>query len=124
MIGDEVESEGGDMALYLTHFSYTPESWAGLVEHPRDRREELRPFIEAAGAKLIDMYFTFGKEDGVLLTEGDNVSAAAISIAATAAGGIKSVETQVLLTVDEMLEALEKAAELPYRAPKEVPVHA
>jgi uncharacterized protein with GYD domain len=112
------------MALFLTHFSYTPESWMGLISHPRDRREELRPFIEAAGGRLIDMYFTFGKEDGVLLTEGDNVSAAAISIAATAAGGIKSIETQVLLTVDEMLEALEKAAELPYRAPKEAPVHA
>ena len=33
------------MALFLTHFSYTPESWMGLVSHPRDRREELRPFI-------------------------------------------------------------------------------
>ena len=112
------------MALYLTHFSYTPESWAGLVAHPRDRREDLQPMVEAAGVRLIEMYFTFGKEDGVLLTEGDNVSAAAISIAATAAGGIKSVETQVLLTVDEMIEALQKAAELPYRAPKETPVTA
>ena len=112
------------MALYLTHFSYTPESWAGLMSHPRDRREDLRPFIEAAGARLVDMYFTFGKEDGILLTEGDNVSAAAISIAATAAGGLKSAETQVLLTVDELLEALHKASELPYRTPKDVPVHA
>jgi uncharacterized protein with GYD domain len=112
------------VALYLTHFSYTPESWAALCAQPRDRREELRPFIEAAGGRLIEMYFAFGKEDGVLLTEGDNISAAAISIAATAAGGVKSVDTQVLLTVDEMLEALRKAAELPYRAPKETSVTA
>ena len=112
------------MALYLTQFSYTPESWAGLVANPRDRREELRPLFEAAGAKLIDMYFTFGKEDGVILSEGDNIAAAAVSIAAAAAGGVKSVDTQVLLTVDEMIEALHKAAELPYRAPAEAGVHA
>jgi uncharacterized protein with GYD domain len=112
------------VALYLTHFSYTPESWAGLIREPRDRREELRPIFEAAGAKLIEMYFTFGKEDGVVLSEGDNVSAAAISIAAAAGGGVKSVDTQVLLTVDEMIEALHKAAEVPYQAPAETGVHA
>jgi uncharacterized protein with GYD domain len=112
------------MSLYLTHFSYTPESWAGLMKDPRDRREELRPLFETAGAKLIDMYFTFGKEDGVVLSEGDNVSAAAISIAAAASGGMRSVDTQVLMTVDEMIEALHKAAELPYRAPAEAGVHA
>jgi uncharacterized protein with GYD domain len=105
------------MALYLTHFSYTPESWAALMREPHDRREELRPFFEAAGVRLIEMYYTFGKDDGFILSEGDNVSAAAISIAASAGGAVAAIETQVLLTVDEMLEALHKAAELPYRAP-------
>jgi uncharacterized protein with GYD domain len=94
------------------------------MKDPRDRREDLRPFFEAAGARLIDMYFTFGKEDGVVLSEGDNVSAAAISIAAAASGSMRSVDTQVLMTVEEMIEALHKAAELPYRAPAETAVHA
>jgi uncharacterized protein with GYD domain len=105
------------MALYLTRFSYTPESWAALVAEPRDRREELRPFFEAAGARLIDMYFTFGERDGFILSEGDNVAAAAIAVAAAAGGGVSSVDTTVMLTVDEMIDALHKAAELPYRAP-------
>ena len=105
------------MSLYLTRFSYTPESWAGLMAEPHDRREDLRPFFEAAGARLIEMYFTFGASDGFILSEGDNASAAAVSIAAAAAGGVSSVDTTVLLTVDEMIDALHKAAELPYRAP-------
>jgi uncharacterized protein with GYD domain len=105
------------MALYLIRFSYTPESWAGLMSEPRDRREELRPFFEAAGARLIDMYFTFGERDGVILAEGDNVSAAAVAVAAAAGGGVSNVDTTVMLTVDEMIEALHKAGELPYKAP-------
>jgi uncharacterized protein with GYD domain len=118
-------SEGGcRMALYLTHFDYTPETWKALMSAPRDRREELRPFFEAAGARLIDMYFTFGEKAGFILSEGSNVSAAAISICVTASGAVKGVETTVLMTVDEMLEALAKAQELPYRAPTEMPVAA
>src|SRR5919204_4474086 len=107
------------MALYLTHFSYTPESWAALMHEQRDRRKELRPVFEAAGARLIEMYYTFGERDGFILSEGDNVSAAAISIAAAAGGGVSHIGTTVLMTVDEMLDALHKAAELPYRAPAE-----
>lgn len=112
------------MSLYLTRFSYTPESWAGLMREPRDRREELRPFFEAAGARLIDMYFTFGESDGCILSEGDNVSAAAVSIAAAAGGGVSNVETTVMMTVDEMIDALHKAAELRYPAPSAQPVTA
>jgi uncharacterized protein with GYD domain len=112
------------MALYLTRFSYTPESWAALIQNPHDRREDLRPFVEAAGGRLIDMYFTFGEDDGLLLIEGDNVSAAAISIAAAAAGGVSKIETTVMMTVDEMLEAMRKATELPYRVPAESAVMA
>jgi uncharacterized protein with GYD domain len=107
------------MALFLTHFSYTPESWAALMSEPRDRREDLRPMFEAAGARLIDLYYTFGEKSGFVLSEGPNVAAAAISIAVTASGAVTDVETTVMLTVEEMLEALAKAQELPYRAPTE-----
>jgi uncharacterized protein with GYD domain len=113
------------MPLYLTNFSYTPESWAALMNEPRDRREDLRPLFEAAGARLIDMYFTFGEKSGFVLSEGSNVAAAAISIAVSASGAVTNVETTVMLTVDEMLEAFAKARELPaYRMPSERPAHA
>ncbi|TIX77308.1 MAG: GYD family protein, partial [Mesorhizobium sp.] len=28
--------------MYLTQFSYTPETWARLIENPEDRREAAR----------------------------------------------------------------------------------
>ena len=31
------------MALYLTRFSYTPETWARMTKNPEDRREAARP---------------------------------------------------------------------------------
>ena len=32
------------MPLYLTRFSYTPETWARMIAHPEDRREALTRF--------------------------------------------------------------------------------
>jgi len=37
------------MAMYLTRFSYTPETWARMIEKPEDRREAARTYIESAG---------------------------------------------------------------------------
>ena len=40
------------MALYLSKFSYTPETWARLIGHPEDRREAARSYIESVGAHV------------------------------------------------------------------------
>ncbi len=34
------------MAMYLTRFSYTPETWARMIENPEDRREAARAYME------------------------------------------------------------------------------
>jgi hypothetical protein len=47
----------------------------------------------------------------------DNVSAAAFSLAGSAGGGIKAVKTTPLLTIDEGIEAMRKAAGAGYRPP-------
>ena len=36
------------MALYLSKFSYTPETWARLIENPEDRQEAARSYIEGS----------------------------------------------------------------------------
>jgi uncharacterized protein with GYD domain len=106
------------MPLYLVHFSYTPEAWRKLIENPEDRREAVGKLVEAVDGKLHGFWYAFGGHDGFLLVEApDNVSAAAVSVAASAGGGVRSTETTVLLTVEEMLEALGKAGDLPYRPP-------
>jgi uncharacterized protein with GYD domain len=106
------------MPLYLTKFSYTPETWARLIAKPEDRRQAAQKYIEAVGGKLHGFWYTFGSHDGYSLLEApDNVSMATVALALSAGGAISALETTVLLTVDETLEALGKVKQVGYRAP-------
>ncbi|MBK5284676.1 MAG: GYD domain-containing protein [Bacteroidia bacterium] len=106
------------MALYLTRFSYTPETWARLTKNPEDRREAARKYIESVGGKLHGFWYAFGEYDGYNLWEApDNVSMAAVSIAIGGGGALSKIETTVLLTVEETLSALGKAQTVAYRQP-------
>jgi uncharacterized protein with GYD domain len=106
------------MPFYLTRFSYTPETWARLVENPEDRREAARAYIESVGGKLHGFWYAFGEHDGWNLWEApDNVSMAAVAIAIGAGGALRSIDTTVLLTVDETLQALDRARSVRYRPP-------
>ena len=106
------------MPHYLIRASYTPEGWVALVKNPQNRREALRPVIEAAGGKLEGFYYAFGEDDVVLLVElPDNVSVAAISISVAAGGAVKSAVTTVLMTAEEAMEAMKRAQGVTYRPP-------
>ena len=106
------------MPLYLSRFSYTPETWARMVEKPEDRRDAARNYIESVGGKLHGFWYAFGSHDGLTLWEApDNVSMAAVAIAIGGGGALSSFETTVLLTVEETLEALQQAKAVQYRAP-------
>jgi len=106
------------MPLYLTRFSYTPETWARLVNNPEDRRKAAQTYIESVGGKLHGFWYAFGSQDGFNLWEApDNVSMAAVALAISGGGALSAFETTVLLTVDETMEAMRKASELTYRAP-------
>ena len=106
------------MPLYLTKFSYTPEAWARLMANPEDRREAARSYIESVGGKLHGFWYAFGSHDGYNLWEApDNVSMAAVAIAIGAGGALRSIETTVLLSVDETIDALRTAAQVRYRPP-------
>ena len=106
------------MPVYLTRFSYTPETWARMIENPEDRRAAAQAYIESVGGKLHGFWYAFGEHDAINLWEApDNVSMAAVALAITGGGALSSLETTVLLTVDETLEALRKAQEVSYRPP-------
>ena len=108
------------MALYLSRFSYTPEAWARLTDNPEDRRKAAQSYIESVGGKLHGFWYAFGDHDAYNLWEApDNVSMAATALAISAGGALSSLQTTVLLTVDETLSALQKASEIRYRAPGE-----
>ena len=106
------------MALYLTRFSYTAETWARFTKHPEDRREAARQYIESVGGKLHGFWYAFGSYDGYNIWEApDNVSMAAVAIAISGGGALSKFETTPLLSVEETLEALKLAGKIGYRAP-------
>ena len=106
------------MPMYLTRFSYTPETWAKLIKKPEDRRAAAQQYIESVGGKLHGFWYAFGDHDGYNLWEApDDVSMAAVAVAIGAGGALSSFETTVLLTVDETLAALGKAKSIKYKPP-------
>lgn len=108
------------MPMYLTRFSYTPEAWARLAKNPEDRRNAARSYIESVGGKLHGFWYAFGEFDGYNLWEApDNVSMAAVAIAIGGGGALSKIETTVLLTVEETLEALGRVDAISYRPPGE-----
>ena len=106
------------MPHFLTQVAYNEEAWQSLVSNPQNRLDAIRPVSEKLGGRVVNAYFAFGDYDFVLITElPDNVSAAALAIAASAGGACKSVKTTPLMEAAEGLEALRKAATSGYRAP-------
>ncbi len=106
------------MPMYLTRFSYTPETWAMMIAQPEDRRRAATAYIESVGGKLHGFWYAFGEHDGVNLWEApDNVSMAAVALAIGGGGALSSIETTVLMSVEETMEALARAQGISYRAP-------
>jgi len=106
------------MALYLTRFSYTAETWSRLTKNPENRREAARKYIESVGGKLHGFWYAFGSYDGYNLWEApDNVSMAAVVIAIGGGGALSKIETIPLLSVEDTLDALKRAQTIGYKPP-------
>ena len=104
--------------MYLTRFRYTPETWAMLIANPEDRRKAAASYIESVGGKLHGFWYAFGSHDGVNLWEApDNVSMSSVVLAIGSGGAVTNLETTVLLTVEEAMEAMGKASGISYKAP-------
>jgi len=104
------------MPKYLFQGSYRPDGTKGLMkEGASQRRANLEALVKQQGGRLEAFYFTFGDADAIGIAElPDNVTTAALSLAINASG-IVAVKTTVLLTVEEMDQAVKK--QVSYRAP-------
>jgi uncharacterized protein with GYD domain len=104
--------------MYLTRFSYTPETWARLIANPEDRRKAATAYVESVGGKLHGFWYAFGSHDGITLWEApDDVSIAAVVLAIGSGGAVTNLDTTVLVTVEDTLAALRTAQGIAYRAP-------
>ena len=106
------------MPLYMSQFAYTAETWAGLTRNPQDRTEAVADLAKKMGGRLVGLYYSFGEHDGIVLSDvPDDVSAAALAMAAAAAGHIRTIRTTRLLTAQEALAAMKKAGGAPLKPP-------
>ncbi len=74
--------------------------------------------IEGMGGRIESIYFAFGDYDIVGIMElPDNVSMAALSMAAGASGAFTNFKTTVLMPMSEGVDAARKAGSIGYRPP-------
>lgn len=107
------------MPKYLLQASYTSEAWAAQIENQEDRITRIRPIIERLGGKLECAFYAFGECDIIAILDfPNNVNAAAWAIAGAASGGVRSVRTTPLLTMEEGIAAMQKAAVSGYEPPR------
>jgi len=104
------------MATYLVQFSYTGDGLKGLIsEGGSKRRDVIEQLVKSLGGRLLAYYFAFGEYDGIAITEGADVSNHLTGILAINASGAVKTKTTILITPEEVDQAVKK---LPaYRAP-------
>ena len=106
------------MPYYLLQVAYTSEAWAAQIKDPQDRVKLVGAVAERLGGRIETAYFSFGEYDVVAITEfPDQESAAALSLAAAAGGAVKAIRTTPLMTIDQGIAAMTKAAGAGYRPP-------
>ncbi len=107
------------MPSYLVQVSYSAECLAALIAKPQNRAEAVRKPIEKLGGKIEGFWFSFGDYDATVIVQmPDNVSTAALSLAVGAGGACKGIKTTPLISVEEGLEAMKKAATCGYKPAK------
>ena len=107
------------MPYYLFQASYTSDAVASLCKRPRNRESAIRSLVQNLGGRLEGAWLAFGDYDVVaVVSMPNNVSAAAMSMAAAAGGALKSAKTTPLLKFSDGVSALKKASRAGYRPPK------
>ena len=100
------------MSKYALLFSYTPETWRGMIKSPEDRAAAVRSLLETSGGTLESLYFMFGGQDGIVIYDvPDTDTAAAISIAVNSSGAFGSIETHELIEPERLVSVLGKAGQ-------------
>ncbi|MDO0932722.1 GYD domain-containing protein [Streptomyces sp. DG2A-72] len=104
------------MPKYLIKVRLTVDGLKGLLnEGAAARRQVVERMVQGLGGRLESQYWAFGDDDVYVTAElPDNTSAAAIGLVTSAAGGVRT-STVVLLSPEEIDEAIRRNVE--YRAP-------
>lgn len=86
------------------------------MKNPQDRAKGVEAAIKNLGGKIERFWLSFGDCDTIGIVDmPDSISAAAFSMAVAAGGACKNVKTTPLLTTEEGIEAMKKAAKCGYK---------
>jgi uncharacterized protein with GYD domain len=103
------------MPKFLVSGSYSPEGLQGLLkEKASGRQAVVKELMASLGGKLEGLYYALGDNDVFVLCDCPDTVTAALSLAASSSGLVRTKVT-ALLTVEETDRAL--AMKPAYRAP-------
>lgn len=104
------------MPKYLLQARYTAEGLKGLLkEGGSKRRAAVEEALKPLGGKVESFYYAFGESDVFVIVDmPDNTSATALLMATNSSGTVE-VKTTVLITTEEVDEAVKKS--VAYRPP-------
>ena len=91
------------MAIFITQGRFTREYIRSGLARPEDRQAAISRLCEQAGGKLLNLYFTLGQFDFLLVSEMPDAKAA------SGGGGIQDVVTTQAFTTSEARALFEQA---------------
>jgi uncharacterized protein with GYD domain len=104
------------MAKYLFHGAYTQAGISGVLRDGGSARvRAVEALAASVGGSLDSMYFAFGGDDFYVIADLPSHAAAAALAATTGASGSVTISTVVLLTAEDLDEAVKLHPN--YRAP-------
>src|SRR5207237_707464 len=99
------------MRQYLLRASYMPDALAALMENPHSREQAVKTVVQELGGILEGWWLAFGEDDVVVIVRmPDETSMAALSMIVSSTGMVRRLATTPLLTTDESVAAMRKAA--------------
>ncbi|MEZ4503259.1 MAG: GYD domain-containing protein [Dehalococcoidia bacterium] len=98
------------MPRYLIRGNYVGDGLRGLLQEGGTRRREaVEQLVGSLGGKIESLYYAFGDTDiYVIVDMPDNAAMASVALTAAATGTV-AVETVVLMTAEELDEAVKKS---------------
>ena len=102
--------------LFCITAQYTPQAISAMFDDPNTNRAvAISNLLEAAGAKLVHLYFYPADGEGpgaLVIFEADPAAAAPIAAIAWAGGGLQKIKLTRLLTNDEVRANQQKARQI------------
>lgn len=94
------------MSLYLSRARYSPESYRAMLSKPEDRTSAVKALFEAAGQRLLHIWFSPTTCDVFMVSEGDVKAGATIAVVAMSTGAYSEVAISELITMQQLADVM------------------